>query len=375
MNGPTPNPARDAQPIDQIELLAPLELPTGGWDQLVGPDDVFLDTGWQAVVHRTADAWLGYLLATRDGFPHAGLAMALATTEVPWPMGRPDLILAEAVEGSQPGAARAAELLGCPAGAHAAAQLLPSLALGGRHLGHTRAVGATTDLASIDALLKRAEAQADALGARSVAVPFLDETDVALATALTNRGYVHFDVDEYSTLDIPEGGLDAYLASLPAPRRREALRERRRLTEAGLTVQLHTLDQVDHQRLAQLEVNLLAKYGTIWPQANALRWLETIQNTVGAHARVLVGEAQDEVRSFALIYCHHDRWAVRQAGFDYKWQQQTHTALYFETIFYAMVEAASAANVTRIHYGLASGKAKKSRGCTSSIQRCWIKQC
>jgi hypothetical protein len=372
MTNPTLPPTYSAQETDRIGIFAPEELAANGWDQIISPDDVFLDSGWQAVVQQTADAWLGYLLASHRGVPQTGMAMALATVDVPWPMGRPDLILQAALEGSCVGAAQAALSLGCPSGTDATQRLLPSLTLGGRHLGNTRAVGATNNIASLNALIERAEAQADALGARSIAVPFLDETDTALAAVLTGRGYIAFDVDEYSRLDVPAGGLDDYLRSLPAGRRREALRERRRLSDAGLSVQLRNLDEVDHQRLAQLEVDLLAKYGTIWPQVNALRWLDTIQRTVGPKAHVLVGTAQGEIRSFALVYRHHDRWAVRQAGFDYDWQQATRTALYFETIFYSMVEAANTAGVHRIHYGLSSGQAKRSRGCTSSTQRCWI---
>ncbi len=360
-----------AQQGSRIELLMPSELRKNGWDQLVGPDDVFLGTDWQAIVEQTADSWLGYLIASSDR-PIAGLAMALASAEVPWPMGRPDVILSGALADSREDANQAALRLGCPEGMNLSQRLLPSLTLGGRHLGHTRAVGSALSLPLLDSLLIRAEAVADDLGARSVSVPFLDASDDILARALEERGYVSFEVDEYSVLDVPDGGFDEYLTRLSGHRRREVLRERRRNKEAGLKVGLRRLDQLDHTDLARLEIALLAKYGTSWAPANSLRWLEMIDSIAGSRAGAVVGTAEGKIRSFAVVYQHRDRWVVRQAGFDYEWQRAARGALYFETIFYTMLEEAHESGVHRIHYGLSSGDAKRSRGCRSSQQRCWI---
>ncbi|MFC7760326.1 GNAT family N-acetyltransferase [Catellatospora bangladeshensis] len=84
------------------------------------------------------------------------------------------------------------------------------------------------------------------------------------------------------------------------------------------------------------------------------------------------GPRRGEVRGFALILRHHDTWYARQTGYDYAYQQRTGAPLYFELLYYRLVEEAAAAGVRAIHYGLGSADTKRSRGCTSSEQRCHL---
>jgi hypothetical protein len=75
-----------------------------------------------------------YLWTERRDRLVAALATAFATTSVPWSLGRPDVVLRNSVAAQSPGAAGfLATLPDEPTAA-----LMPTLLVGGRHLGNTR---------------------------------------------------------------------------------------------------------------------------------------------------------------------------------------------------------------------------------------------
>jgi predicted N-acyltransferase len=195
--------------VHAVERAA--DLPRQAWDALTRPSDVFLTTRWLDVVECTAGVPMTYLWVERDGVPIAGLATALATSSVPWALGRPDVVLCNSAEADLAGAA--GYLAGLPA--EPVSSLMPSLVAGGRHLGNTRVLyGPQATTGDLVALVEAAESRARHAGAASVAFLYLDEYDRLLADVLAARGYASYTSGRYSSLHIPSDGFDGYLASL-----------------------------------------------------------------------------------------------------------------------------------------------------------------
>lgn len=219
------------------------DLPREDWDALTGPGDIFLTCRWLEVVEATAGVPMAYLWTERAGRPVAALATALATTSVPWALGRPDVVLTKSAEEELPGAG---ELLAGLA-ADPSERLMPSLVTGGRHVGGTRLLHAPEatpeDLA---ALVQAAEVLGKEAGARSVCFLYLDERDTALGQVLGGRGYRTCVTGWFSALEVPDGGFPAYLAALPSRKRRVSVAaERRRIAESDVSVGLEELDSAD----------------------------------------------------------------------------------------------------------------------------------
>ena len=345
------------------------DLPREGWDALAGPHDIFLTCRWLDVVEATAGVPMTYLWTERAGRPVAGLATATATTSVPWALGRPDVVLRNSAEAELPGAAALlADIGGDPS-----RSLMPALVAGGRHVGSTRVLRspeATTE--DVEALVAAAETLADEAGLASVCFLYLDEQDADLAGTLDARGYLSYTTGRYSTLRVPEDGFDGYLASLPRKRRVSIGAERRRMRESQARVGVESLEAADLPRFAELETALLAKYGIDIRPDQVLAQIRQIRDCFGDDAFAVVAHAEGAVRGFGLILRHGDHWYARQTGYDYAYQESTGLPLYFEVLYYRLLEEAAAAGATVLHYGLGSEQAKRSRGCTVTEQRCHV---
>lgn len=355
--------------VHAVERAA--DLPRQAWDALTRPSDVFLTTRWLDVVESTAGVPMTYLWVEREGVPVAGLATALATSSVPWALGRPDVVLHNSAEADLAGAA--GYLAGLPA--ESVSSLMPSLVAGGRHLGNTRVLyGPQVTTGDLVALVEAAESRARHAGAASVAFLYLDENDRLLADVLAARGYASYTSGRYSSLHIPSDGFDGYLASLPRKRRVSIGAERRKLRGADTSVTVESLDSADLARFAELEAELLRKYGIDWRFDQSLPQLRQVRDCFGDDAFAIVARGDGQIRGFGLILRHNGHWYARQTGYDYAYQRKSGLPLYFELIYYRLVEEAAAAGVTTIHYGLGSEETKRSRGCAATDQRCHLLQ-
>ena len=295
------------------------------------------------------------------------MATALADASAPWVLGRPDTMLQAAVDD---GAGDAAAALGA---LPSTAALLPSLVSGGRHIGRTRVLtsaGATTG--DITALITRAEELAGEHGARSVAFPFVDDTDGTLTEALQQAGYLSWISGRYSALPMPVPGFDAYLKQLSAKRRKRVLAERRQLAAAGVEIRVQPLEPALLMRFAELETQLLEKYGIAWTPERTVRALSELHAVLGEDAVASVAVGEGKVRGFSVLLRFRDQWYARHTGFDYRWQDRL--PLYFEVCYYRVVEAAAEAGIKGVHYGIGSEEAKRSRGCSATTQRCFVRR-
>ncbi|MEU8975207.1 GNAT family N-acetyltransferase [Streptomyces monashensis] len=346
------------------------DLPRAGWDALTGPYDIFLTCRWLDVVEATAGVPMTYLWVERAGKPVAALATATATTSVPWALGRPDVVLRNSAEAELP---RAGALL-ASLGGDPSDLLMPAMVAGGRHVGSTRVLSCPeASDADVESLVTAAELLARQAGLATVCFLYVDEQDDALGRVLGARGYVTCTTGRYSTLQVPEeGGFDGYLAALPRKRRVSVAAERRRMRESDVRVRLESLHSADLPRFAELESGLLAKYGISVRADQVLEQIRQVRDCFGDDAFAVVAEGEGGIRGFGLILRHGDHWYARQTGYDYAYQERTGLPLYFEVLYYRLLEEAVSAGVRTLHYGLGSEQAKRSRGCTATEQRCHL---
>jgi predicted N-acyltransferase len=339
-------------------------LPADAWDALAGAGDLFLSRRWLAVVTETSGAEVRVLL---DGA--GGLVTAVATRTAPWLSGRPDTLLERGVREGWPGSAELRAALPDDL----AAALLPGLVCGGRHLGRTRPlVPPGTGPAPIERLVRAAERLAADEGLRSVSFLYVDEHDDALRDVLTDRGYACHESGRYSWLPVPSGGLSEHLATLSAHRARRIRAECRRLAAAGVVSAVEPLTRRDVPELAELEAQLLRKYGMDWSPGHSRAILASVLEAMGEDALVSTARVGGRLVGFCLVLRHRGEWYAHRAGFDYA--AQGRLPLYFDVVYYRPLEAAAAAGVPTIHYGTGSADAKRARGCLSTRQLSYLRR-
>jgi CelD/BcsL family acetyltransferase involved in cellulose biosynthesis len=344
------------------------QLDARAWESIQSDADVALSHAGIRLAERTAGVEMRYIVATaEDGTWVGGLPVALATATARWVLGRPDALLERALHSGEPGADEALELAG-----GSAASVLPSLLLGGRHMGNsTMLVAQDAPAGTAELLLRTADDLAERLEARSTSAVFVADSDEPFIALLRKSGYVPFGVNRYSSLQLAEGGFEAWIASFAKKKRWKIRDERRRITEAGFRSRVLRLSDVDLTRLGLLETELLQKYGHVWKPEFSVETFERIVSVFGDDAMVSVVERDSEIAGFVILLRRAGRWSARQVGFDY--EMQGHLPLYFETLFYGPIEAAPSLGIQRIDFGLGSEEAKVSRGCFAETQRTWVK--
>ncbi|MFJ7768059.1 GNAT family N-acetyltransferase [Streptomyces sp. NPDC097107] len=345
------------------------DIPVDDWDRLAGPDDLFLSHRWLRVVEETARTPMRYLSLKRAGEPVAALATALATADVPWVAGRVDHLLDHCVTEGSDGAADFARGLDGGAGA-----LLPTVHCGGRHVGRTRVLHTAGPRQAprddVELLVVEAEKLAADTDSASVSFPYVDERDTTLTAVLRDRGYSSFTSGNYHWLPVDPAGFPAYAAALPRKRRLSVLSERAKVRAAGLDITHEAVTPELTGRLAELEVQLLAKYGLDWPAERSAAAIATAAARFEDDASVLLGRADGDLRGFALMLRRGDQWYARQCGFDYGYLGKV--PLYYELLYYFAVERAAELGVATIQYGIGSDTAKRSRGCSSTRLNCHV---
>ncbi|WP_330306363.1 MULTISPECIES: GNAT family N-acetyltransferase [unclassified Streptomyces] len=347
-------------------------LPDAGWDGLLGAEDFFQTSRWLAVQERNSGTTMDFLVQHREEKPVAALVAAWADDSVPWLLARPDAMLSRALEDGGPPEAAAvlAEVAqGDPA------SLLPSLVCGGRHLGRTRTLAGPDALPSdVEALVVRAEQLAAERGAASVCFPHVDVRDAGLVELLRTRGYRSHLSAHYAWLPIPPGGWDQFLAEMSKHRRRRVRLERRALAEAKVEVHLEPLTKALAPRLGELDCNLLRKYGNPASPEHSAGLLSWISEVMGDDAMVSVARKDGAIIGFGMVLRSRARgeeqWFGHRAGFDY--DAQGKLPLYYDVLYYRVLEAAAREGVSVLHAGIGSVEAKLARGCLASEEHSFL---
>lgn len=356
---------------ESVRVADAAALPGAGWADLVGPEDFFQTPPWLAVQERNSGTTMDFLVRRRGGAPVAALVTAWADDSVPWLLARPDAMLARALEEGTP---EARDRLADVAGGEPAS-LLPSLVCGGRHLGRTRPLTAPDALPpDVEALVAEAEQLAADRGAASVCFPHVDERDTGLVDLLRRRGYRSHLSAHYAWLPIPPGGWDQFLAEMSKHRRRRVRLERRALAEAKVEVRLEPLTPDLVPRLGELDCNLLRKYGNPASPEHSAGLLSWIAEVMGDDVMVSVARKDGQIIGFGMVLRSRARgreeWFGHRAGFDY--DAQGRLPLYYDVLYYRVLEAAAREGVSVLHAGIGSVQAKLARGCLASEEHSFI---
>lgn len=341
-----------------------MDIDAESWDIRLDQDDFYLTSRWLGLVEDNVQTPVRYAVLADGERIEAGLPTVIADINSPWVLGRPDGILEEARRAGQslPEALSAQHL--------DSVSLLPSLVCGGRHMGPTRVAG-SRDTEQIRELLAWALQYAASADVASISFPFVDEGDAELRRILGSGGYHGHLSAEYAILDLPVGGWDAYLASLPGKRRRRVLADARQLQASDVTSRMVPLSECNLPELGRLEAQLMSKYGVDWSSQQTVVALESAIRRFGDGVSVVLSEIHGTLVGFVVLHRWRDSWYTRQAGFSYDVPE--HPPLYFETMYYRPIREAEGLGVKRIFFGSGSEEAKQSRGCILSRQYQYIK--
>jgi uncharacterized protein len=358
-------------PAGQIQVVPSAgQVPAAAWDDLTGPGGLFLSHRWLRVAEATSNCPMNYVLSPDQGAVAGGLATALVGPAAPWLLGRPDTLLEYC---ANEGMAGAGEYLRALPEAPGQA-LMPALVCGGRHLGRTRVLAARDDPGTLVPVTEEVVAAAEDImaghGARCAAFLYVDERDTVLRQVLTRRGYTGFVSGSYSWLPVPADGFEAYLAARSHHRRKRIRGERKLLRAAGVEVSIEPLTASMIAAIARMDVALLVKYGARATQEQAEATFTGILAAFGSDANVVTARVRGKLCGFGLILNHRGQWYVYRCGFDYAVKGDL--PVYFQMLYYHLVEAASAAGVPAIHYGTGSTQAKLSRGCLAVDQHAFL---
>ncbi|MEO3814441.1 hypothetical protein ABGB17_36050 [Sphaerisporangium sp. B11E5] len=298
----------------------------GGREVTAGPggQDVRGGPGGREVTAGLA----GVVVGDPDAYTFGNLRLLLADAAAPF-----------APPGAVPGEAAAV-----------AGELFPNLFLS--YPGYaTFPVGARRDdPAVVGALLDAVVAWAADAGTRAVALPYTEAGGV-LAGVARAAGFTAIPLTSDSYVDVPPGGFPAYLAALPAHRRRRVAAERRRLHASGLRGRL--VEHVDAcllERVVALRVRQRARYGLPADPAAEHARLSRLLAAMGDRATVVIVGEPDAPVCFTLQAKDGDTWHEICSGTDYD-DPRSRTA-YFEAVFYTPIEYAPGRGVRRISYGL-----------------------
>jgi predicted N-acyltransferase len=169
-------------------------------------------------------------------------------------------------------------------------------------------------------------------------------------------------------LELPPGGWDAWIASLPSKRRINVRREARRFQDAGYTVTHLPLTEC-YEQLPALAGATQAKYGHAAAAADWLAVLKLHIAAMGSAAQVaLCTRGGGEPVGFCLYYVWGETLYLRWGGFDY--DRLVGAAEYFNVLYYSQVSLAPKLGVRWIHAGIKSLEAKALRG--AELRPLWL---
>jgi uncharacterized protein len=352
----------------RIEVAASAEeLDRAGWDRMTGSGDLYLSTRWLRLLEDLDVGRPLHLLGREpeSGSLVAGLACYLLTaSNTPSSFTRVDRFLARA-----PGVRRTGD-----AGQRALA-LLPTLTCGGRQIGLSKLLTSPREPERrperVAAMLAAAEGLARDQGARSMASLYVAAEDEVLRHSLAAAGFCSVPSHDNHVLEVDWPDFDGYLARFDGHRRREIRRERRRLEEAGVRISAGPLAPKEVPALSGLEANLVRRHGSPRSREQLHETLGSIAERLEDSSLLLTARQEGRLMGFSLFLAWRDELYARHVGFDYDFQGKL--PLYFALLFYEVAALAPARGVRRIHYGVASGEAKRSRGCRTVPEVAYVR--
>ncbi len=326
------------------------------WNAFLPGEAYYAATPWLLAAERTAPAGGCRYLTVRDADTGALRALTVGhvlAADSPFAFSRPDAVF----ERRDP------------------ASLLPSLTLGGRNPSHSQVVVGRTlppevAAAARRAVLDLAEDAARVAGCRSLAVLYVDGSD-PLDGMLAGAGWERTGSGPAAVLEVVGTSFDDYLAGLPARRRETVRRDLRRCAAAGTEVVVRPLVESLVPDLISLETNLYAKYGTPYRPDVMLRLYGSLAVAEPRSAYVVLTTVAGGLAGFALFFHWRDVIHARSTGYDYAVTRDV--PVYFQTLYYALIEYAIRHDVRQIRYSTGLVEVKLSRGCTAMPQTAYVR--
>jgi predicted N-acyltransferase len=210
------------------------------------------------------------------------------------------------------------------------------------------------DDAARDALVRALAAECDALGLSSLHVLFPRDADAA---ALERAGLMRRRGVQFHWRNPGWRDFDDYLAALAQPKRKKVRAERRRVAEAGVTVEI-----LDGDAIGEADWTFFARcYRTTYAQHHSTPYLNRAFFTELARTMpeaLLLAVARRAGRPIAASLLMHDATAL----YGRYWGAIEHVpCLHFEASYYAPIEWAIANGIERFEGG-AQGEHKMARG-------------
>lgn len=241
---------------------------------------------------------------------------------------------------------------------------LPALVCGppqgyGWHIG----VDAGLDPADQDRIRRQVldamEAEADRRGLPLSFALVLDE-EMALCALLDERHYLVCRNVPVAVMEVPWGSIDEYFALLPAKRRHEFRRQRRRNHEAGAWVELLAGGAGLDERFLTLLDNNAREHGAAGVPFGR-RFLRELRANTDAGALCFVARKGAAVSGAYLVLRRGDTAMAYAVGVDPDLGGDDFT--YFELVYYRLIEYAIEYGIKRVYFGRGMYEMKVRRGC------------
>ncbi len=208
-------------------------------------------------------------------------------------------------------------------------------------------------------LIEAMEAEADRRGLLLSFVQTLDR-EADLRALLERRGYLTSWNVPIAVMDVPWRSMDEYWEHLPAKRRREARRERRRNRESGTQVTVGSSDPAEDERCRELLDAKARQYGASG-MAYGPTFLAELRANLNSRAPCLTARRDGAVSGANLVFGQGDALTAFAVGVDPKLGGDDFT--YFELVYYSLIEHAITTGVRRIDFGRGMLDVKVRRGC------------
>ncbi|MCJ0871155.1 GNAT family N-acetyltransferase [Streptomyces sp. AP-93] len=240
----------------------------------------------------------------------------------------------------------------------------PALLLGSPLGYRSEASASVEDPLLVADLIDRIVPAATEAGVRSIVAPWLHDSPYSEVLALALQAYggdVAFH-GENNLLDLQHDSYDAYLASLPARKRRRVKEDRDRAANSGTRIERKDGEELRPLvgRISELITQNRQKYGGGEDEAHIGALLSALVEG-GADVRAYIAYKDDVAAAVSVTVRQGKRLFVKWAGFDYEALGER-SGIYFEIVLDRPLRDAYAEGVTSIEAGPGADEAKRLRG-------------
>ncbi|WP_129308555.1 GNAT family N-acetyltransferase [Streptomyces sp. L2] len=240
----------------------------------------------------------------------------------------------------------------------------PSLLLGSPLGYRSEAAASVEDPLLVADLVDRIVPAAVEAGIRSITAPWLHENAYSDVLALALQAYggdIAFH-GQNNVLELQHDSYEAYLASLPARKRRRVKEDRDRAANSGTRIERKDREELRPLigRISELIKQNRQKYGGGEDEAHIGALLTALVEG-GADVRAYLVHKDDLLAGVAVTVKQGKRLFVKWAGFDYEALGER-SGVYFEIVLDRPLREAYAEGITSIEAGPGVDEAKRLRG-------------